>query len=70
MNISSAVPAEFDASGVFETCRVRAGRVLHLEEHLRRLLASMKTVNIGTGYRNGTRYRFVETPAQRPDAGL
>ena len=36
----------FDASGVFETCRVRAGRVLRLEEHLRRLKASLKTAGI------------------------
>ena len=46
MRISDPVPAEFDASGVFETCRVRAGRVLRLEEHLKRLRASLKTVGI------------------------
>lgn len=40
------VPCLFDASGVFETCRVRKGRVLHSEEHLRRLSASLKTVGI------------------------
>ena len=48
MNGSSPVPAEFDASGVFETCRVRQGRVLRLEEHLHRLRASLKTVGISS----------------------
>lgn len=36
----------FDASGCFETCRVRRGRVLRLEEHLRRLGSSMKTLGL------------------------
>ena len=40
------VPCPVDASGVFETCRVQAGRVLHAEEHLRRLGASLKTAGI------------------------
>ncbi len=43
---ASAVPPLVDASGVFETCRVKAGRVLHLEAHLLRLGASLKTVGI------------------------
>ena len=42
----SPVPAIFDASGVFETCRVEKGKVLHREEHLRRLQASLKTAGI------------------------
>ncbi len=46
MNGIFPIPAEFDASGVFETCRVRAGRVLRVEEHLRRLRASLKTAGI------------------------
>jgi len=46
MNNSCTVPSQFDASGAFETCRVRRGRVLRLEEHLRRLRASLKTVGI------------------------
>jgi branched-chain amino acid aminotransferase len=46
MNGNLPVPAEFDASGVFETCRVKGGRVLRLEEHLQRLQASLKTVGI------------------------
>ncbi len=41
-------PAQFDASGVFETCRVQKGRVLRLEEHLCRLRASLKTVGISS----------------------
>ncbi len=36
----------FDTSGVFETCRVKGGVVLRLEEHLDRLRASLKTVGI------------------------
>ena len=39
-------PWPFDASGVFETCRVRTGRILRMEEHLRRLRASLKTAGI------------------------
>ena len=46
MKNADAVPPEFDASGVFETCRIRAGRVLCLEGHLRRLKASLKTAGI------------------------
>lgn len=46
MSGSSPIPVEFDASGVFETCRVRKGQVLHREEHLRRLRASLKTAGI------------------------
>ncbi len=66
MRSSSPVPEAFDASGVFETCRVQSGRVLRLEEHLQRLQASLKTVNIGTaGYRNGTRYRGLLQAAAR-----
>lgn len=42
----SEIPSPFDASGVFETCRVRRGKVLHLDEHLERLRASLKTVGI------------------------
>ena len=41
---TSAVPDFFDASGAFETCRVRKGKVLHLAEHLRRLQASLQTL--------------------------
>ncbi|MBI3322580.1 MAG: aminotransferase class IV family protein [Candidatus Omnitrophica bacterium] len=40
------LPQPFDASGCFETCRVRNGRVLRLEEHLRRLAASVKTLGL------------------------
>jgi len=40
------IPSSFDASGAFETCRVRKGRPLQLEEHLRRLGASLKTAGI------------------------
>lgn len=65
MRTSDPVPEEFDASGVFETCRVQSGRVLHLEEHLARLRASLKTVNIGTGYPSGTRYRGLLQAAAR-----
>ncbi len=39
-------PWPFDASGVFETCRVRAGRILRREEHMRRLAGSLKTAGI------------------------
>lgn len=66
MNGSYAVPEEFDVSGVFETCRVQSGRVLRLEEHLKRLQGSLKTVNIGTGYPEGsTRYRGLLQAAAR-----
>ena len=46
------VPLPFDSvgvltdSGVFETCRVRKGQVLHLKEHLLRLGASLKTLGV------------------------
>ena len=43
----AAVPALVDASGLFETCRVRAGKILHLKEHLIRLRASLKTAGMG-----------------------
>lgn len=46
MNVDGPVPAEFDASGAFETCRVEKGKVLQLEEHLRRLKASLKTLGV------------------------
>ena len=39
-------PKEFDASGAFETCRVKAGKILFLREHLLRLSHSLKTVGI------------------------
>ena len=42
-------PTLFDASGVFETCRVSRAKVLHLEEHLARLRASLNTLGI-TGW--------------------
>ncbi len=44
--LSPPVPEPFDASGVFETCRVRDGKILHLKEHLTRLKASLKTLEI------------------------
>ena len=70
MRSNDPVPAEFDASGVFETCRVRNGCVLYLEEHLKRLQASLKTVNIGAGHRNGTRYRgLLQTAAREMKEG-
>ena len=39
-------PETFDASGAFETCRVKAGKVLFLQEHLHRLGHSLNTVGI------------------------
>lgn len=40
-------PAPFDASGVFETCRVAGGKVLHLKAHWERLEHSARTVGLG-----------------------
>lgn len=40
------LPQRFDASGCFETCRVEGGRVLKMEEHLRRLGSSAKTLGM------------------------
>lgn len=40
----SRPPECFDASGAFETCQVREGRIAHLKEHMERLEASLKTV--------------------------
>lgn len=40
------VPPPFEASGAFETCRVKAGKVLFLAEHLRRLKASLQTLGV------------------------
>lgn len=45
---SSGPPEAFDASGAFETCRVKAGRVVHIDEHLHRLRASLRTVGISS----------------------
>lgn len=42
----SMLSQQFDASGCFETCRVKRGRVLRLEEHLRRLGASVKMLGL------------------------
>jgi branched-chain amino acid aminotransferase len=39
-------PPPFDAPGVFETCRVQGGKILHLKEHLLRLAASLKTLRL------------------------
>ena len=49
------VPESFDASGVFETCRVEKGKVLHLEEHLDRLRSSLKTLGISPCPEQGAR---------------
>ncbi len=43
---SFAPPAPFDAAGAFETCRVQEGKILHLKEHLWRLSASLKTLQL------------------------
>ena len=40
------VPDPFDASGCFETCRVKKGKVLHLAQHRERLKTSLKTLHI------------------------
>lgn len=40
------VPEALDSSGAFETCRVRRGKPLFLQEHLIRLEASLKTLGI------------------------
>lgn len=52
-------PAPFDASGAFETCRVRAGKVLRLGEHLERLRASLKTVGVPSWDELGTRRQLM-----------
>ena len=39
-------PECFDASGAFETCRVRKARVIHQKEHMSRLEGSLKTLGI------------------------
>ena len=39
-------PRQFDAAGVFETCRVRKGAVLHRQEHLERLRESLRTLGM------------------------
>jgi branched-chain amino acid aminotransferase len=40
----------FDASGCFETCRVRGGVILYAAEHRKRLVASLKTVGISASF--------------------
>lgn len=57
-NLPSA-PEIVDASGVFETCRVRGGRVLNLNAHLDRLAASLRTVGIPVGGQSGLSLREV-----------
>lgn len=42
--LQASVPKAFDASGPFETCRVKKGRVLHLKQHLDRLESSLRTL--------------------------
>ena len=54
------LPDLFDASGVFETCRVRAGRALHLDEHLSRLRASLNTVGITDWNESATRGQLIQ----------
>ena len=39
-------PEAFDSSGCFETCRVSRGKVLRLQEHLKRLLDSARTLGV------------------------
>ena len=40
------VPEAFDASGAFETCRVKGGKVVNLRDHLERLKASLNSLGI------------------------
>ena len=60
MRNSDPVPAEFDASGVFETCRVRRAKILHLEEHLMRLRASLNTLEITGWVESDVRSRLTQ----------
>ena len=40
-------PLWLETDGAFETCRVKTGRVVRLDDHLERLRASLKTLGIG-----------------------
>ena len=42
----TGVPSLIDASGAFETCRVKRGKVLRLGHHLDRLRASLKGIGL------------------------
>ena len=53
----------FDASGGFETCRVKRGTVLHLEDHLERLEATLQALGMPRGSRD--RWRRSLTRAAR-----
>ncbi len=57
-------PEAFDASGVFETCRVKAGKVLFLREHLDRLAHSLKTVGISSWNENDARTALTQAARQ------
>lgn len=52
---SECIPEAFDASGAFETCRVKAGKVLQLEGHLHRLAASLQSLGIPFGEKENVR---------------
>ena len=58
--LQSSVPESFDASGAFETCRVRKGKVLHLEEHLERLESSLRTLGFPRWEEQGARNSLAE----------
>lgn len=42
----SRPPRQFESTGVFETCRVKAGTILHRHEHIERLKASLRTLGM------------------------
>lgn len=56
----SVLPKPFDASGVFETCRVKGGKILFLEGHLHRLGESLRTVGISGWDIEEVRLRLAE----------
>ena len=58
-----SIPPAFDASGVFETCRVEKGRLLSLAEHLLRLKHSLQTVGISLDLEKEVRKRLREAAA-------
>jgi branched-chain amino acid aminotransferase len=66
------VPPPFEASGAFETCRVKKGKILHWADHLDRLKASLKTLGISmadSGWTDSLTRRL-KTAAQRVGEGF
>ncbi len=62
-------PEPFDAYSCFETCRVKAGVVLHLSDHFKRLQTSIKTLDL-TPLEEGSTLRDLRQAAREVGNGF